>query len=710
MKKILYLFFLYFTIFCYSQTKPIDFSLSSGVSSPSNSFGESTFASNGIFVDFSVSYYFSKIGAGISIGNFSNDTKSNFNNFTNSFQFPTTLNSTESWNTTYYGVGPEFKMSFNRLEASLITRIGMLSIKPIQLSGGYNIDNVDFSSTVLNFGTKETSNLSYISTGIKFGYKVSNQFKVSLLASYLASPSKEITILQGRKNVTDSNNNGMIDQEDFFDAGGVPIEFEETSKPIKPQFLNYGIGLSYSLGKRTNKIRGTDESYIKANSELENQKELSIKKPVSKGKIVFTNPSKKPKNEKRKIILNNPHNNAILKTENELSNFGWTLVGEQIMNPKFSIEISKLGVNRTQQWSLTSTSATTKLSLEEIFNQNSQSQRISERLRHKDRAVFTEGNYMWRVTELTTGTSSSPGFFTMTSCDINFSVANDTIECLGYEGDNRKYKICFDATYQSNTGDLTYTNPGSGLTVYDQNNSGLSYTLVSPNLSLLTQIGTTSTTVSYCFEVVVSSSVNAIGFGLQGDDLDPSPILCQPGVSANFDELPNCLCDDCDEKELTFENFNISLNGNTGNQFNFNGNINVNVPIYGIEFQVQSYNYTANPSGCTKGVSSVEESGMILLPATTINGSSTLQLSNETVSGSSNTNNNATKNIKYTSNTPLTGSIPVNLTIGLPGPISGLDPSCCVIDYTVCIKVKIYYDKDSCKSCVFTHCFNFNNQ
>jgi hypothetical protein len=101
---------------------------------------------------------------------------------------------------------------------------------------------------------------------------------------------------------------------------------------------------------------------------------------------------------------------------------------------------------------------------------------------------------------------------------------------------------------------------------------------------------------------------------------------------------------------------------------------------------------------------------MILLPATTINGSSTLQLSNETVSGSSNTNNNATKNIKYTSNTPLTGSIPVNLTIGLPGPISGLDPSCCVIDYTVCIKVKIYYDKDSCKSCVFTHCFNFNNQ
>jgi len=275
---------------------------------------------------------------------------------------------------------------------------------------------------------------------------------------------------------------------------------------------------------------------------------------------------------------------------------------------------------------------------------------------------------------------------------------------------NRKFKICFDSNYQSSNGDLTYANPGSGLTVFDQSYTSLSYTLVSPNPTLLTQIGTTPTTVSYCFEVTVPNSVTSIGFGLQGDDLDPSPIYCVPGVSANFDDLPNCLCDECEDITLSFDNFNISPQGNMGNQFNFNGNINVNVPIYGIEFQIQSYSYSANPSACTAGVGGVEESGMILMPGTTINGSTGLQLFNETASGSPNSNNNATKDIKYISNAVLTGAIPVNLTIGLPGPISGLDPSCCVIDYTVCIKVKIFYDKDNCKSCVFTQCFNFNNQ
>ena len=323
---------------------------------------------------------------------------------------------------------------------------------------------------------------------------------------------------------------------------------------------------------------------------------------------------------------------------------------------------------------------------------------------------LSDGNYMWKVTETSTGISSNPSFFSMAPCEINFSISNDTIECLGYEGENRKFKICFDAVYQSNTGNLTYANIGSGLTVFDQTFAALSYTLVAPNPTLITQIGATTTTVSYCFEVLVNNSVSSIGFGLQGDDLDPSPITCQPGVSANFDDLPDCLCDDCEDVILSFDNFTVKPEPGLGNQFNFNGNINVNIPIYAIEFQIQSYNYTANPGPCSAGVTSVEESGMFLMPGTTINNSALIQLFNETVSGSMTTNNNATKDIKYTSTSPLTGPIPVNLTIGLPGPITGLDPSCCVIDYEVCIKVIIFYEDGSCKSCDFTHCFQFNNQ
>jgi hypothetical protein len=412
--------------------------------------------------------------------------------------------------------------------------------------------------------------------------------------------------------------------------------------------------------------------------------------------VLDKNPSKEIKNDndkQRKLISTSPKNNSAFKNLDELNSFNWKLIGNKIESPHYIIEVVRIGKNRQPERTYIAKTNQSNIKAIAVF---------------KD-LQLNDGQYSWKVTETTTAISSNHSYFTMSQCEIDFTISNENIECLGYEGADRKFKVCFDANYSSTSGDLTFTTP-NGLSVFDQTYATLTYTLISPNPTLITQVGATTSTVSYCFEVIVPSSVTSIGFGLQGDDLDPSPIVCQPGVSNIFNDLPTCICNDCDNIELTFDNFNISLNGSTGNQFNFNGDINVNVPIYGLEFQIQSYTYSATPSACTEGVSSIEESGMFLIPGTTINGSTSLQLFNETISGSSNSNNNATKDIKYMSNTPLTGSIPVNLTIGLPGPISGLDPSCCVINYTVCIKVKIFYEDGNCKTCVFKHCFQFDNQ
>lgn len=520
--------------------------------------------------------------------------------------------------------------------------------------------------------------------------------------NYLAAFSDKITIEEGRKQFTDINKDGVIDEIDIVD--GTQVEFQYTSKNIKPQTLNVGFGLAWNIHKKAKQ---------KAKVEVRgwNPKDKSGK---TKGSIVFTNPVKEKadkKNKDRKLVNVFPKNNENFQVGQEIEKFTWSVIGERIMQPKYLFEVSKISSNRQVQWMFSGHTTKTTLTVDELMKQNSSSARVSERLRHKDRTIFTEGQYRWKVTEISTGISSNPSFFNFSNCEIDFAISNEEIECLGYEGADRKFKICFDSTYSSTSGDLTFLNPSSGLTVYDQTYASISFTLVSPNPTLLTQIGATTSTVSYCFEVMVPNSVTSIGFSLQGDDLDPSPFSsCQPGVSALFNDLPDCLCDECEDIELSFDNFNISLNGATGNQFNFNGNINVNVPIYGIEFQIQSYSYTASPSACTEGVSSIEESGMFLMPGTTINSSSTLQLFNETASGNPGSNDNATKDIKYTSNSPLTGPIPVNLTIGLPGPISGLDPSCCTIVYTVCIKVRVYLEEGNCKSCVFTHCFEFNNQ
>ena len=730
MKKAMFLVFFVFTIVNYSQKKSIDLSLSSGISTPSSSFSDQSFATNGSFFELSSSYYFSNFGFGLSVGTYTNPTDSNLDRITNSLDF-STENTTDDWTTTYFGLGPEFKTSFNKIKAVFQVRTGIMAIKPIAIQSSFN-DNVDVSIPVYKLTTDKTSKISYFSTAIKIGYGLTQNLNVFATADYLTALSNELTLTESSnlQNLRDTNKNGIIDAEDFIQADGTTIAFNETSSTIKPQTTNFGIGITWSFSQ-SSKVRKPMQDIKSVTQDQQKKALLDFQKPdkvventsrmnkgeltdvIAKGTVVFTNPSKEKadkQKKQRKLVNILPKNNQNFNSENELKKFSWNVIGERIVQPKFVIEISKIDKLRNV-WTFVAKTSKPTLSLSEFFNQNSSSKRVSERLRHKDRAVFTDGKYKWKVTETSTGISSSDTYFTMTQCEIDFSISNEEIECLGYneEGD-RTFKICFDTTYSSTSGDLTYLDPSSGLTVFDQTYSTLTYTLVSPNPTLVSQTGATVSTVSYCFEVTVPNSVTSIGFGLQGDDLDPSPIICQPGASALFDDLPSCLCNECEEIELSFDDFNITPNGGTGNQFNFNGNINVNVPIYGIEFQIQSYTYSATPSACTEGVSSIEESGMILMPGTTINGSTSLQLFNEIASGSASSNNNATKNIKYTSNSPLSGPIPVNLTIGLPGPISGLDPSCCVIEYTVCIKVKIFYEEGNCKSCVFTHCFEFNNQ
>jgi len=623
-----------------------------------------------------------------------------------------------------------------------------MNIKPMTIRSSYD-ENADAAIPFYDLTTDKTSKISYLSSGIKVGYNITHSLNIFATATYLSALSNELTITE--RTIVDANRNGTIDLEDILKFNGEAASYDITSTSIKPQITNFGIGVSLNLmgskirkpmqdvksvtkeqkttktldfqkhdkakeqTSRMNKGELTDVIDKGNNSKSDQKPKVKRKRPgrttysnitlerssllvgENRVSIKLTNPSKEKaeqKDKQLKLINILPKNNSNFKNVNEIGAFTWKLIGAKTPKPNYIIEVTKISKAQQPQRSFIAKTSKNRINASSIF---------------KD-GKLSDGNYSWKVTETTTGTSSNHTYFTMTQCEIDFSIANEEIECLGYEQENRKFKICFDVTYSSTSGDLTYLDTSSGLTVYDQTYATLSHTLVSPNLTLVSQVGATTSTVSYCFEIIVSASVTSIGFGLQGDDLDPGPITCQPGVSLLFDELPSCICDECEEIELSFDDFNITPNEGTGNQFNFNGNININVPIYGIEFQVQSYSYSAAPSACTEGVSSIEESGMILMPGTSINGSTTLQLFNETASGSASSNNNATKDIKYTSNSALTGSIPINLTIGLPDPLSRLDPSCCVIDYTVCIKVKVFYDEGNCKSCVFTHCFEFNNQ
>lgn len=575
------------------------------------------------------------------------------------------------------GAGPQLNFNLGKgFSISPILQAGFISFSqdPISFNQDVTLDGGRVSSREIFARDETNSNKFYFTPRVRLSYPITKKLGIWAEGNYTLTK-----IDQNQRVFVPATEGGAYELGEFMEAS-----LQEENRSASWNTLGFNVGLSLSFGK--------DRKTQKASSGKQQAAKQNLSKPD--GTVLFTNPSKKTAEEQRKLIARSPNNNSNFQNVTEIKQFTWELIGSPIPNAKYAVEVIRLAQNGQAQRTYIGKTDKTSISVRELFADN----------------TLSEGQYRWKVTETTTGLSSTPAFFSLSNCEIQFSITNENVECLGYVGADRKYKICFESTYSSASGDLTYQNATSGLSVYDQTYSPISYTLVNPNPTLVTQIGATASSQQYCFEVTVPASVTAIGFGLQGDDLDPSPILCQPGVSLVLDSLPDCFCNDCEEIELTLNDFAITPNGTTGNQFNFNGNLSANVPVYGISFEVQSYSYTANPSPCSSGVSSVAESGMILVSGTTINGSTNIQAYNEAVSGSPNSNTNATKYVSYSSNTALNGNIPVNLVIGVPGPLPGFDPSCCAIDYEVCIKVRVFYDEGKCGSCVFTHCFQFNNQ
>jgi hypothetical protein len=305
-------------------------------------------------------------------------------------------------------------------------------------------------------------------------------------------------------------------------------------------------------------------------------------------------------------------------------------------------------------------------------------------------------DYIWNVEAVSKeGTvlgSSEPSAFSVASADI--TITNFKVNC---------------STYGNYTYTITIENPGSNpfnLTslVFNSMSGTISSVtsapvvptvLINPGTgNAVTITGTFAYSGTYSAAVVANASGNQVG----------NPLLTSQDTE--LDSLFACICKDCNEAQLTVNNPSVSVTNATTGLYTATGSLNISgLPnIYAIEMQVQSYSYTATPASCTNGVTSVETSGVFNLAGTTINGSP-VSMINETVSGLPSTNNGVAKNIKLSSTTPLPANIPLNLIFGLPTPLAGLNNNCCQMSYTICLRIRVYYDKDKCNSCSFRYCF-----
>jgi len=650
------------------------------------------------------SYYFKDFGIGGSFGVFNHEISS----LTYEINFPVKTDGGKI-SGTYYGIGPNYTTSLGAFNFTGLVRVGLMDISLDKFIGSYNgtdlSEPVEILNTELSPGSK--TSLPYTSLGVKLSYPFSEGLSAFVTAEYLTSFGDGLEVSDRYVTPHDGDGDGSItsiDLEYFVNSD----HLVEETRFLKPQMLYFGFGLNYSFGS-TERMQPKKETWEDRKDRSSKAQKIANNDTDSDDDglsdedfpedIVFENANDKRK--KHRLIAVFPKNNSSYTDATEIENFSWELVGNQIENPQYKFEVFKIDENQELQSvyveKTTKTQTVYKVAIQ---------QKLEESLDQSG-----EGHYKWRVKETITGFSSNDNFFGISSCNFDFTISNETIECLSYDTNNRILKICFDSVFSSPSAlvDLTFFDQQSGLILYDQNINALNYSLINPNPQLIPQSALGGSTL-YCLEVTVPNGVTSVTIRLQGDVINTGGIKCTPIAEFTFNDLPNCYCDDCDDINLTLDNPTISPNGANGNQFAISGNLTASTPIYGIEFQIQSMTYTANPSSCTKGVSSIEESGMFILPGTTINGSTSVQVYNETISSSSNTNNFTAKTVQYKNISPIAGAIPLTLNIGLPGTLPGLDASCCQINYTVCIKAKIYLENGNCKSCVFTHCFSFTNQ
>ncbi|HHB52672.1 MAG TPA: hypothetical protein ENK75_06515, partial [Saprospiraceae bacterium] len=615
-----------------------------------------------------ISYRFNSLGAGISLGSFTHETSG----ITYNMKFPTRI---EGGNISgfYYGLGPNYHLSLGKISLSTMFRGGFMNLDVTNFTADYNGEDAEEPITILEttLNPKNKKSTPYSSLGIRFSYPCSNKLSLFTKADYLIALGEKMEFTDSYYLPFDADANqniSIFDVEHFTQRDYLKTE----TRVIKPQMFNLGIGLSYTFpptkatdwnSTRSNKTSKTTRVGNPNNGGTPNPIHATDWNSTRSNKTSKTTRMANPNEQPRKIVLLTPKDGQHYKDGKMPKMLKWKVVGKPFTNPVYIIEMRNMQTKAIK----IAKSKTTQIDAHKLFDTDKPS-------RH----------YIWRVTEQGSGIGGGPANLFFDNCDFTMSVDNVSIDCKGYEGANRKYEVCFDVNYQSSVGDLTFNNSGSGLFVEDQSNNALNYTLTGSNTSLQTQTGATQSTVHYCFETTVNSSVNSINFGLQGDDLDPGTLTCQPGAGNGVRDLPDCLCDECDQITINTDGLEITQNSQSPGIYNLTGNLNVNIPIYGVEFQFTSLDYNAAPNSCSQGVTDVESSGIFLQSGSTINNSSSIQFFNESASQSPNSNTNASKDIKYMSNTALSGAIPINLSIGVPQPLQGLNTNCCQMDYTVC--------------------------
>jgi len=191
-------------------------------------------------------YQFGSLGAGISYGQFTHEIST----LKYDINLPTLIKGGDIKGN-YYGLGPNYGFSLGKLGLVTSFRVGMMNLDIVDFKGSYNGDDtvepVTIISTTINSEANET--LMYSSFGVKLSYPVINNLNLFIKGDYFTTFGDGVKVDDNFYLPFDMDNNQEITIADVEHFTLIDYEKNE-SRYIKPQMLNIGVGITYTLEKR----------------------------------------------------------------------------------------------------------------------------------------------------------------------------------------------------------------------------------------------------------------------------------------------------------------------------------------------------------------------------------------------------------------------------------------------------------------------------
>jgi len=210
-------------------------------------------------------YYFGKFGFGLSLGQF----KHQVSDLKYDISMPTSY---EGGDITgfYYGLGPSYKANFGKFALNFMARAGMMNLDYTNFTGYYN--GTDVSNPVPLLITEPAPNsktsLLYSSFGVQMAYALSDKLSLFTKLDYLTAFGDNFKVNDTYYLPFDIDNNNEIDAFEVMHFTLIDYKREEI-RSIKPQMLNIGVGLSYNIGVKKNKIGDNKKEVTEQTSILE---------------------------------------------------------------------------------------------------------------------------------------------------------------------------------------------------------------------------------------------------------------------------------------------------------------------------------------------------------------------------------------------------------------------------------------------------------